>query len=579
MVHNKRSPWIVLLLPFWFSCLTAVVTIKKTEASSWLGDPSSSSSSSSGSGSGSGSSSSAPFLYRFSQTFDVDLSSSCGEEEEDDFDENAKQDQQGYGIPDQNLHHHPGDTEEEKSNVVSLHTPDASCCFVSSHALMSEQGQQPPCELTLWEDVSSDDENENDDDDDDDDDGHSSMLSNASLKRSRNMVSIGGSGDGIYYNRSGHEEQRQQQRRQQQQPQHRHSDAQFAATARRQLVSSTEAVSNGLRLRGGAEATSTATYTSSSSLGSEVTKKLFVTALVTLVYEGVIGHFLEFIKIQMQVADYATYAQVIQAITAEKGIAGLWDGFVPWGVVQAVFKGAVFGLAHAVASGYLLPLADEGKLPLMLALTLAGGIGGGFQGYVLSPTLLLKTRVMTNPVFREKMSLLRTTWLSFCVGLDVVKTEGLLTLMKGANVFATKRVFDWATRFFFSDLFESLFKSMKGTSSSLTIAEKSMASFLGGVASTCSTLPLDVLVAKTQDAKKAGVKVSAWRLFRDELDEKGWSGLRKSYMQGFEARLAHVTTTTVGTLIVFYLCRKLSANLYQFGVCSFSLSLCSFHSH
>jgi hypothetical protein len=80
----------------------------------------------------------------------------------------------------------------------------------------------------------------------------------------------------------------------------------------------------------------------------------------------------------------------------------------------------------------------------------------------------------------------------------------------------------------------------------LSVAEKIVASLLGGVGSTCVTLPLDVLVAKTQDAKKAGVKVSALKLFREELREKGWSGLRSAYMRGFEARLAHVCLTTVG---------------------------------
>ena len=267
------------------------------------------------------------------------------------------------------------------------------------------------------------------------------------------------------------------------------------------------------------------------------------------------GHILEFVKIVMQTAPADTsYGQVLSTITAEKGISGLWDGLIPWGVVQAIFKGAVFGLAHATASGFLLPLAEEGKLPLLLALTLAGGIGGGFQGFVLSPTLLLKTRVMTNPVFREKMSLLRTTWLSFLIGAEVVQKEGFMTLMKGANVFATKRVFDWATRFLFSDLFESAFLALL-KADKLTVAQKMTASLLGGVASTCCTLPLDVLVAKTQDAKKAGVAVSPLKLFTDELKEKGWSGLRDSYMRGFEARLLHVCTTTMviktGTPIVY----------------------------
>ena len=77
------------------------------------------------------------------------------------------------------------------------------------------------------------------------------------------------------------------------------------------------------------------------------------------------------------------------------------------------------------------------------------------------------------------------------------------------------------------------------------MAEKSAASFLGGVFSTCLTLPLDVLVAKTQDAKKAGVKVTALSLFRDELREKGWSGLSEAYLRGFTVRLLHVCLTVV----------------------------------
>lgn len=149
--------------------------------------------------------------------------------------------------------------------------------------------------------------------------------------------------------------------------------------------------------------------------------------------------------------------------------------------------------------------------------------------------------------------MLRTTLLSFRIGYDVVKTEGFSTLMKGSNVFATKRVFDWASRYFFADLFEALFSMLKNNEP-LSVAEKSASSLLGGVFSTLVTLPLDVLVAKTQDAKKAGVKVSALKLFQDELREKGLSGLRNAYMRGFEARLLHVCLTTLGTFGRLALC-------------------------
>lgn len=192
-------------------------------------------------------------------------------------------------------------------------------------------------------------EEDESDDDDDDDDGHSSMLSTSAYYRSSSAhvaVSIATvSADGHLSDRGA-------------------------------------ARSTALAMRGGA------------SLGeNEMIRRLLVAALVTLLYEGFIGHILEFVKIVMQTSTPGTsYGQVLRTITADKGIAGLWDGFVPWGVIQSLFKGSVFGIAHHSAKDILVGLSNEGYLPLQLALTLAGGVGGGFQGYILSPTLLLKTR-------------------------------------------------------------------------------------------------------------------------------------------------------------------------------------------
>jgi len=366
------------------------------------------------------------------------------------------------------------------------------------------------CSFVSDADLAPDEEYE-DDDDDDDDDGHSSMLSNASLRISR--------GGAIATNSA---------------------VVPIAATQRSTTTGAPRHDPLLLQTRGGAIASSTG--------ADEFLRRLVVAALVTLLYEGSIGHILEFLKIVMQTAPAGTtYLSVLRDITSEKGLAGLWDGFIPWGVVQAIAKGGVFGLAHAVAKTYTTPLVENGYIPLPLGLTIAGGIAGGFQGYVLSPTLLLKTRVMTNPIFREKMSLLKTTIESFKIGFDVVGSEGLPTLMKGSNIFATKRFFDWSTRFFFSDVFENiLLKS--GTlveGGSLTNLGKIVANLLGGTASTILTLPLDVIVAKTQDAKKAGVKVSAWKTFIKDYEEGGWKGLYDANMRGFEARLAHVSFTTV----------------------------------
>ena len=129
---------------------------------------------------------------------------------------------------------------------------------------------------------------------------------------------------------------------------------------------------------------------------NEHTAKLLCSALVTLVFEFSCGHLFEFLKILKQTSD-ESYVALLKGITKQKGVLGVYDGFFPWGVIQSIGKGGIFGLAHSVALTLFTSLAISNDL----AQILAGGVGGGFQGYVLSPMLLLKTRVMTDPVFRE----------------------------------------------------------------------------------------------------------------------------------------------------------------------------------
>jgi hypothetical protein len=162
-----------------------------------------------------------------------------------------------------------------------------------------------------------------------------------------------------------------------------------------------------------------------------------VVAGVSWVFEGCCGHQLEFVKIIKQTTKQP-YPTIVRDIVAHKGVAGLWDGFFPWGSVQALSKGAVFGWANALMRKSLRPLMDGGTISASTSDTLAGAGAGGVQGFVLSPTLLLKTRVMTDPVFRQKMGVVETTVKSFQVGARVIAQEGITSLMKGAPTFATK---------------------------------------------------------------------------------------------------------------------------------------------
>lgn len=56
------------------------------------------------------------------------------------------------------------------------------------------------------------------------------------------------------------------------------------------------------------------------------------------IYEFGIGHFLEFTKVLKQTKQ-GSYLQLVKGIMSKKGIVGVWDGFFPWGSIQAIAKG------------------------------------------------------------------------------------------------------------------------------------------------------------------------------------------------------------------------------------------------
>ena len=96
------------------------------------------------------------------------------------------------------------------------------------------------------------------------------------------------------------------------------------------------------------------------------------------------GHVLEFLKIVKQTQP-GSYWHLTTEITKSKGIFGLWDGFVPWGLVQAAAKGAVFGWGHATARQQLQPYVENNFISANASEVIAGGIGG---------TYILRVKIM-----------------------------------------------------------------------------------------------------------------------------------------------------------------------------------------
>lgn len=257
-----------------------------------------------------------------------------------------------------------------------------------------------------------------------------------------------------------------------------------------------------------------------------------VTSGVTVVFEACMGHQLEYLKIVRQTT-MQPYGWIVRDILKRRGIAGFWDGFVPWGLLQAVLKGAVFGFAHASIKR-LAPFEPH------LADTIAGAGAGGVQGLVLSPALLLKTRVMTDPGVVPS-----SPWAAIMhscrVGIVVVGKEGVGSLTKGSGTFAAKRVGDWGSRYAFTNAVEDVLVRRRP----LTYPDRILASTLGGIASATCTLPIDVMVANIQSASAAGQRVSLFGSFVDKFKSGGLDAVAGFATRGFVPRCAHVTLTTV----------------------------------
>ena len=266
--------------------------------------------------------------------------------------------------------------------------------------------------------------------------------------------------------------------------------------------------------------------------------KFLIGGAVTIVFETSGGHFIEFLKIAKQTST-DSYLTIARKVTSTKGLAGTLDGFFPWGAMQAVAKGSVFSWGQAASMQLThsnTSLSKESKT------VLSGAVGGFVQGVAMSPLLLLKTRVMTDPVFRTSGGIVATAIASARVGGRIVANEGPATLFKGVGVFSLKRALDWTTRYLFVVWCENALGKQTKKLSDLEVVA---ATLVGGSLSALSTIPMDVLVAGKQSAGSAGKKMGVLETLQEKVREKGWGGLVAYSTRGLVARCIHVALTTL----------------------------------
>lgn len=293
--------------------------------------------------------------------------------------------------------------------------------------------------------------------------------------------------------------------------------------------------------------------------------KLLVGSVCTIIYEFFIGHIFEILKIQKQINPHLSYSDIFFILTSDstKGIFGIWDGYFPWGFLMAMCKGAAFSYGLAMFERlftYLLN-SDSNRRSKQNISIIASGFGGAFQGLIMSPLLLLKTRVITHERFRSmKGGAMATMIASANIGSLIISQHGFLALFKGMHIFAVKRFCDWITRYFFVDLLLKIFvDDDDGKHGKVKWYTITFWTLIGGSISALCTSFMDVMVALIQDEKRANDNsIGFLSLIADMY------GNSEIIQRGLFLRLLHVTTTTVLMKnFVPWVCNNLARVLYE----------------
>lgn len=211
---------------------------------------------------------------------------------------------------------------------------------------------------------------------------------------------------------------------------------------------------------------------------------------------------------------------------------------------MSLFKGASFAYGQQKSYGYMTTSVVMSSISTDSIYIISSGLGGLFQGIVMSPLLLLKTRVITHDKFRNITGgVSATIAASFRIGWEIIRDQGPLALCKGMHVFAFKRFCDWITRFWFVELTKTYMLIWMGIDCSQSVVWMTMAGLIGGTLSALVTSILDVMTALIQDAAKADDKSIGFFSIITMMftDTKGFSVATK----GLYLRIWHVALTTV----------------------------------
>jgi len=210
-----------------------------------------------------------------------------------------------------------------------------------------------------------------------------------------------------------------------------------------------------------------------------------------------LGQPLEVVKTQMAANRSQSMVQALGTIWSRGGIAGFYQGLIPWAWIEASTKGAVLLFT---ASEIENATVSMGVSPAVAGLL--GGMGGGIaQAYA---TMGFCTCMKTAEITRHKQAASGikppSTWAVFA---DIYRREGIAGINKGVNAVALRQCTNWGSRMGFARLAESTIRSMKGKKEgeSLTAMDKILSSSIGGALATWNQ-PIEVVRVEMQSMAK-----------------------------------------------------------------------------
>jgi hypothetical protein len=190
--------------------------------------------------------------------------------------------------------------------------------------------------------------------------------------------------------------------------------------------------------------------------------------------------------------------QAVQSVWARGGVAGFYQGLIPWAWIEASTKG---GVLLFTASEIETATTALGVNPA--AAGLLGGMGGGIvQAYA---TMGFCTCMKTAEITRHKQAASGvkppSTWAVFA---DIYRREGIRGINKGVNAVAVRQCTNWGSRMGFARLAESSIRKAQGKSENdkLSALEKIAASTIGGALATWNQ-PIEVVRVEMQSMSKA----------------------------------------------------------------------------